>query len=118
MIRLLVLPESPILLMVGKSQSSLREPERNERPKAVLNAHTLDAIFGVLSWLQDECSVVQLLYRGNADPEEDGSEGHNFKTFGKSRVSDVGRDGSVTYTFEEDDDTDAQSLSSQLLGRS
>ena len=42
----------------------------------------------------------------------------SFKTFGKSRVSDVGRDGSITYTFEEDDDVDAQSLSSQLLGGS
>lgn len=61
---------------------------------------------------------MQLLYCCDADPEEDGSEGYDFKTFGKSRVSDVGRDGSITYTFEEDDDTDAQSLSSQLLGGS
>ena len=85
-------------------------------PKLSWNAHTLDAY--LVSWLQDECRVVQLLYHYGADPEEDGSDGYDFKTFGKSRVSDVGRDGSVTYTFEEDDDTDAQSLSSQLLGGS
>lgn len=54
-----------------------------------------------------------------ADPQEDASENDDsFKTFGKSRVSDVGRDGSITYTFEEDDDVDAQSLSRQLLGGS
>ena len=40
----------------------------------------------------------------------------SYKTFGNSKVTDVARDGSITFTFEEDDDVDAQLLSSQLLG--
>ena len=40
----------------------------------------------------------------------------SFPTFGKSKVSEVARDGSITFTFEEDDDIDLQSLTSQLLG--
>ena len=40
----------------------------------------------------------------------------SFPTFGKSRVTNIARDGSITFTFEEDDDIDAASLSKQLLG--
>ena len=63
--------------------------------------------------------MLQFLNSCDADRQENGLEDYgSFKTFGKSRVSDVGRDGSITYTFEEDDDVDAQSLSSQLLSGS
>ncbi|KAL0039140.1 hypothetical protein WJX77_009036 [Trebouxia sp. C0004] len=51
--------------------------------------------------------------------QENGAEDYSsYKTFGKSKVTDIARDGSITFTFEEDDDVDAQSLSSQLLGSS
>ncbi len=55
----------------------------------------------------------------HAGPQDNGAEDYSsFKTFGKSRVTDVARDGAITFTFEEDDDVDARSLSSQLLGSS
>ena len=53
----------------------------------------------------------------HAVAQDSGPEDYSsFPTFGKSKVTDVGRDGSITFTFEEDDDVDAQALSSQLLG--
>lgn len=52
----------------------------------------------------------------HAVPQDTGSEDYSsFPTFGKGKVTDMGRDGTITFTFEEDDDVDAQSLSSQLL---
>ena len=62
------------------------------------------------SWLKT------LWLAGNQD--NGGEDYSSYKTFGKSKVTDVARDGSITFTFEEDDDVDAQSLSSQLLGSS
>ena len=68
--------------------------------------------------LQTGCADLQLCHL-LCHTDLEGSEDYDsFKTFGKSRVTDVGRDGSITYTFEEDDEDDAQSLTSQLLGRS
>ena len=40
----------------------------------------------------------------------------SFPTFGKSKVTNIARDGTITFTFEEDDDVDAKTLASQLLG--
>ena len=52
-----------------------------------------------------------------AGPQHNGSQDYSsFPTFGKSRVTDIAQDGSITFTFEEDDDVDAQSLTSQILG--
>ncbi|KAL0029328.1 hypothetical protein WJX79_010471 [Trebouxia sp. C0005] len=57
--------------------------------------------------------------RSPSSNQNDGREDYSsYKTFVKSKVTDVARDGSITFTFEEDDDVDAQSLSSQLLGSS
>ena len=49
-----------------------------------------------------------------SDTSEDAAQ--SFPTFGKSKVSEIARDGSITFTFEEDDDIDLQSLTSKLLG--
>lgn len=50
--------------------------------------------------------------------KNDDQDYSSFTTFGKSRVTDVARDGSITFTFEEDEDDDAQALSSKLLSSS
>ena len=47
-----------------------------------------------------------------SDTSEDSAQ--SFPTFGKSKA-EVARDGSITFTFEEDDDIDLQSLTSKLL---
>jgi len=68
-------------------------------------------------WLLSATSWLTALWL--AGDQDNGGEDYSFyKTFGKSKVTDVARDGSITFTFEEDDDVDAQSLSSQLLGSS
>lgn len=60
--------------------------------------------------------MTTICYAGNQ--RNDAEDYSSFKTFGKSKVTDIARDGAITFTFEEDDDVDAQSLSSQLLGPS
>ena len=107
--------ESLFVFMTSKL-CSRRDTQEERVPELSGNVRT--SVFGILSWTQVWCHATSdvLFFAG---PQEDGSENYDsFKTFGKSRVSDVGRDGSITYTFEEDDDVDAQSLSSQLLGGS
>lgn len=53
-----------------------------------------------------------------ATPDPDAVEDavQSFPVFGKSKVSGIARDGSITFTFEDDDDIDLQELTSQLLG--
>ena len=66
-----------------------------------------------------ECCIHHVIYLCCADGQKNNDQDYSsFTTFGKSRVTDVARDGSITFTFEEDEDDDAQALSSKLLSSS
>ncbi|KAL0047101.1 hypothetical protein WJX82_006575 [Trebouxia sp. C0006] len=109
------------LSMLQGAESAMDEPESSQASSSKANGageSSTSAEAGAPEAQAKAGEAEQSASSPSSNQDNEREDYSSYKTFGKSKVTDIARDGSITFTFEEDDDVDAQSLSSQLLGLS